>query len=560
MYEHDIKKYTKYPTLIPSIEIKKTEIRDLTPVAKVLFLVGIILSVSSSLFILLLNPDGEISLTLLIVSLLLTAPFVVKLVYNVLYEANWIKLRIDSELPYFLSSLAFLIKSGKSLLDSIKIIVRENVFKYISQSLRGVEYATSGLEVENIAFKCKSPFLARVIREVTVDPNRIDRLIDEALKKYSSYCVDHLKTLNYAYKTVFCIVVLSSLVPLSMIFYHVIVYEDLSESYVISWFRCSIIYLLLIYIGLLLILSAIILLKKPTYYPIIVFDRFKPKSDKLGIAVLISLSILMLMLSTLYPPCIILAVAVTLYVVYMNYSTARIIPKINDMLNSYAYLCRELHHEFVLQSLMAKGYDQYIHSQLRKALEGLKENGVMDVDDPNLKPFFKVLSHAGEKYRSAVDEYVVNINAVFNVHKYVNDVFSSSNPKPYHDFTILYLIFMPLILASGYILSWISIPIVILLKVVSFGFNFTFDMDSTDNLNIWENIGPIDAFLSLPPFSQSLFDILSMIVLAIVLMISVLLTISRHDYNPVDIIKYSAVTVFFNIFIQVLSCYLATLL
>jgi len=244
-----------------------------------------------------------------------------------------------------------------------------------------------------------------------------------------------------------------------------------------------------------------------------------------------------------------------LYLIYRKYTTITSLKHLTDLIYSASHLFRELDSEYVLQSLLAKNYSKYIRDQISKGLKKLKETGVISIDDHNLMPFFKALSYSGSN-KKAVDDYALNVNALLNIHRYVDDEIVRRGLKPYSDYTVLYLIFIPLILASGYIMGFIAIPIIILFKFVK-GFNLKnlYTMNMSNWQDIW-NIPSPNTLLPIPSLSLSIFNLFTLLSVSIIFIIGVIKSLSRYDYNPIELVKYSALAIGFNILIYMLSIFI----
>jgi len=543
-------KYVKYPVLIPRFKARVKRLRDLTRIIKLISLSGLALIISSSLIIGLYH--DPISYYIILLSLTFTIPLPIRILRKVFYNANWIRLRIESETPYFLSSLKFLVDSGRKLTESLKIIVSERIFKYISDSLYGVEDATSDMEIIDIASRSGSPFLARAVRTLYTDIRKIDSFIDESLKRLSHYGVDYRVNLNSAFKSIFYTIVLSSLIPITVMLYHSFTYQTLEENYVIEWTWISVYYLASLTSGLALILISVILAYKPSLYPVLSIRRYFERRDLM----IISLTAFLISIpAALYPPYIIIAFSILIYMIYRKYTTIGSLRQLSDIVYTASHLFKELDNEYVMQSLLAKNYDKYISERISMGLKSLKESGVIEFDDENLKPFFKTISYSGEN-RNAVDEYALNVNALFNIPKYVDDEIKFKGLKPYSDYTMLYLAFIPLMLASGYIMGVISIPIAILFKFLR-GFNIS-NLYNMSNINMsnWNSIWNIpspDTLLPIPSLSLNVFNIFTSLIVAVIFTLGVLIVYSRHDYNPIELVKYSAMIVGVSILITLLA-------
>jgi len=301
MSEFKPEKYAKYPVLIPKFKVEVKRLRDLTEIIKLMLITGLIAIASSSLVAILYH--DPISYIIILLSLAFTLPFPINNIRRTLYELNWMRLRIESETPYFLSSIKFLVDSGRKLTESLKILVRERVFRYISDSLYGVQDATSDMEIIDIASRSRSPFLARAVRELYSDFKRIDRLIEDSLKKNIEYGVKYKVELNSMFKSIFYTIVLASLIPIIVIFYHSFTYQSLEESYIINWTYTSLYYLTILSAGLILILLAVILAYKPSFYPALDIESQIGKKD---IAILSIILIAISIPAVAYPPYIIL--------------------------------------------------------------------------------------------------------------------------------------------------------------------------------------------------------------------------------------------------------------
>jgi hypothetical protein len=143
--------------------------------------------------------------------------------------------------------------------------------------------------------------------------------------------------------------------------------------------------------------------------------------------------------------------------------------------------------------------------------------------------------------------------------KYVDDEVRFKGLKPYNDYTILYLTFMPLILASGYIMGVISIPIAILFKFLR-GFNISdlYNMNSL-NMSSWNNIWSIPSpatLIPIPTLSLNVFNIFSSLATITIFILGIIVVYSRHDYNPIELVKYSAMIVGVSIFITLLAIFI----
>jgi hypothetical protein len=176
----DIKRYTKYPVLIPRIEARGRP-RDLQPLLRGMYIIGLVMILSASLFLFVLNLDEEIRGYIALLSLVASLPLPAYVISRHFYEGDWVRLRIESEMPYFASTVDFLVRSGRSLLESIKLIVSKRIFPYTSISLSGVEGLSDVNMLHELSSKSRSPLLKRFTREVSTDFNRIDVLLDDTI-------------------------------------------------------------------------------------------------------------------------------------------------------------------------------------------------------------------------------------------------------------------------------------------------------------------------------------------------------------------------------------------
>jgi hypothetical protein len=346
------------------------------------------------------------------------------------------------------------------------------------------------------------------------------------------------------------------MVPLIILSYHAFTYAELPDSYVAGFTYLTALYISLIGAGLLTIILTTILLHKPTLYPIIrLLYKDIDGTDILMLSMIISVSLASaLSVSPIAP----LWITSSIYLLYKRYSAK--IDGLTDLLNDFAHMSRETSHEYAIQGMMAKGYGKYLDAQLSMAWKSYNEEGTYNVDDPNLKPFFTAVSEAGDDYKDAISRYVVNVTSLFNIDKYVYDQYKASNPKPYLQYTILFLIFLPLIYSSGYILSYIAIPIFAIFRVIG-------NLSSPYNMNasnfswedFWSEFGGITPSLPFPPLSLDIYNLIGLVSSLIIILLGSLESYSKRDPDPKNLIVYAAAIILFDSSIKVLGALLSGL-
>jgi len=558
----EVERFERYPVEIPLEEVRAGP-RDLLPTLKAVYMAGIGVLTAASLTLMYLNPDVELSIYILIMSVITSLPLTIMNMVDVFYGVDWMRMMVECEIPYFLASLKFLVNSGMDVLESFKQLVGGGSFKYISWTLSGAEDVRSKEELETLANKSKSPFLRRAIKELLMKFERMDVLMDEAYRNCAEYGMEYMKVLNRTYRSAFYILAFSSAIPVLLPIYHAYVYMELGEGYISRWVYASTMYMSLIFIGISLIIASTIFVRKPRLMPVvkIEIDRLRTwEFNRMDVAFIVAAS-LSLAVAVVMRQVAPFALATLIYLVYNRCSTFSDIRRIGDVINEFTYLFKEVGLDGAVSAIATRSYGDYIDYKIREMGVRYMRTKRIEIDEENLRPFLKTVEIASKMglRREAIEEYALDVTSLFGIPRYVESQFKATNPRPYLGYMIIILAFIPLMYASSYVLGFISIPIFMLFNMMSTMRLFPYQSGNWtefDWSSFWGGLN-VSGNISIPPLSGDIFNTLSIMAMLMAISLGLIEGLSRKDYRPVNMIFYVGGLVALNLAIMSLTTFLS---